>query len=312
MRARGPQWLETEVGPKVFAHHRMQWLISSCQRGSLVFEGAEQWQFPDSRFDAFGRSDPKNRLFDIMVHIPKLIGLCWSLQCFSNKETLLDDIVDLEERTGYVDSLMEMWRNTLPDAWEFEVVDSGGVSTPGVYHGMAHLYSDPLTASIWSYYRAGRIITQSILRNCKTLYVQHQQQADDDDDDDDDSTANLQYADPESSIEQHNRAIQQLIDELCASAPFALGHNFPGRPSSGFCASEERGCRALGASLYAWPLYVGSVVPFISSEQRRWILQTLELSADYIGFRLASYLAGKLGRKGHSRPILVLEPVLIG
>ena len=186
------------------------------------------------------------------------------------------EVNDLLEYAISVDLLIAAWAETLPEDWNWTPADrldyprGDAPKSTYVYDDRMDVYVDLWVQSIWNQYRSARIKSQTIILDCITWLgtaFEHQ---------------------------WYWRAIyarmisQEMVDDICATVPFALGTKITGGPgdrygvefpyTGGQKVSEEhrRAASALGGWHLLEPMRTALRSNCLRAGQKEWIVSQMQ------------------------------------
>jgi hypothetical protein len=191
-------------------------------------------------------------------------------------QSTIEAILELIECCQHLDTALVTWRETIPSDWEYtsrpngtSAQDDFNPETSEVYPGKVDVYPDIWIARAWNSYRTTRIFAQAvILRSVAWLAGS--------------DTQNPRVISQIAAALQARQIVQQMVDEICASVPFHLGHpmttsketpsTFGDNPYTNAANSlEDPTTENLGGYFILWPLYLARSTRIIPSGQERWI-----------------------------------------
>ena len=220
---------------------------------------------------------------------------------------------EIFQQSRILDQELMAWRISVPREWEtFSVIslderrqplEDAGSALASTWLGFTASYPDSMIAKVMNQFRMHSIAIQSISIRCTSWIAEHRSA----------KHPAHDLAMPEdvathrdlSTQLKARKAIQTLVDGICASVPFHLGElgqnqsvgrerskkplqqNPPGeiaQSASGEGSSSMRGPRSpAGGFMLLQPLVVAYSAPGVPADQRRWILgKSLEI-ANHIG-----------------------------
>lgn len=236
--------------------------------------------------------DPENQLFAIASRIP-------TLQCqglvFLNQPEGADrsHAEELAKSAEAIDEELSHWADNLPSSWSYTQATEikTGPNARGFCPKHIHRYPDFYVARVWNFYRVSRLILLSLL--CRATALSR--------------TGHNEDQCVATGNAEGERKIQNIVDEICASVPFLLGHDLSRMTvPAGVGKGQQRGQEWYGLPEWygapadwgdgnqakqfpngsfslIWPLYVASGAVTISENQRQWIrwqLQSIAASGD--------------------------------
>ena len=225
------------------------------------------------------RSLPQNaaaRLTSATINIADLRASAKSALLLPKTPGSEQEVNDLLEYAISVDLLIAAWAETLPEDWNWNPADrldyprGHAPKSTYVYDDRMDVYVDLWVQSIWNQYRSARIKSQTIILDCITWLgtaFEHQ---------------------------WYWRAIyarmisQEMVDDICATVPFALGTKITGGPgdrdgvefpyAGGQKVSEEhrRAASALGGWHLLEPMRTALRSNCLRAGQKEWIVSQMQ------------------------------------
>ena len=159
------------------------------------------------------KSLPQNaaaRLTSATINIADLRSCAKSALILPRSSKSEKEVTDLLEYAISVDLLVAAWPESLPQEWMWDSAEHFELpaSLPRnayIYKDRKDVYIDLWVASVWNTYRSARVKVQTIILDC------------------------IDWLGPQFEQQWYWRAIyakmitQEMVDDLCASVPFALG-----------------------------------------------------------------------------------------
>ncbi|KAK7212193.1 hypothetical protein V2G26_019371 [Clonostachys chloroleuca] len=280
---RGSNMLQSQLAQGLFCFVRKSIVLSQMQACSPV----------DEVFTKPGAfQDPENQLFAIASRIP-------TLQCqglvFLNQPEGADKshAEELAKSAEAIDEELSHWADNLPSSWSYTQATEikTGPNARDFCPQHIHRYPDFYVARVWNFYRVSRLILLSLL--CRATALSR--------------TGHNEDQCVATGNAEGERKIQNIVDEICASVPFLLGHDLSRMTvPAGVGKGQQRGQEWYGLPEWygapanwgdgnqakqfpngsfslIWPLYVASGAVTISENQRQWIrwqLQSIAASGD--------------------------------
>ncbi|KAH6679957.1 hypothetical protein F5X68DRAFT_263657 [Plectosphaerella plurivora] len=210
-------------------------------------------------------TDPESQLVSIAAKIPDLQHRSNTIFSQSQGSSELERTALLFCAKDLDQQLLE-WRCNLSSSWSYTIA----ASVSGSVHSeftlkKIHRYPDFYTARVWNFYRVSRLIVLSILIRASS------------------SSSARPDSREHADVGEVQEQSAELIDEICSSVPFLLGHDLSKMtlPSHGK-ASTQRNSSATHAGRFSliWPLHVASGCSFISESQRSWMQGHLRAIAE--------------------------------
>jgi len=299
LRLRGKEQLDYEISSKLFISIRTQMVsllefhfsgrltqrtqVSNFSLRSKVYE-----DFPTDWTEKISTRTSTNRLTEITKQIPSFrIAANELLNGPRNEETIMKMAQLVDDMTGF-EARITAWAGEVIKSWPRELsLDSDGSSqadSKQVETLPQHRDNqcDLWVSSMWNSYRCGRLFVHGMLLKCIES-----------------------WSDPEThrwSVNRSNslRIIQEMVDEICVSIPYHLGHNesqglsntsdksLPSVP----CGDEfDQSSKALGGYLIMWHLFLAASMECISDQQRKWIREQLMYIGNGLGIKQAALLS---------------------
>lgn len=172
------------------------------------------------------------------------------------------------------DTRIASWSVTLPQDFIYQSLplhtpSRRGEFTPDIYPHRMDIYNENTMASTWNTWRTARIYLLRIIMSCADTLEPPQ---------------GLYHPSPD-----HAGAlvmIQQLVDDICSSIPYHLGHHkkrasspgfadYPHPPGSAKWPDNFAASGAVGGWLMMAPLSFACRLDCIPSSQREWMLEYL-------------------------------------
>lgn len=208
--------------------------------------------------------DPEDQLIAIASRIPKLQQLGFHI--FTQFEvTHKSQLETLVHEAKVLDKELSDWASSVPIAWSYANATGleGTKSTSTFSPKHIHRYLDFYVARVWNFYRVSRLILQSLLHQA-TLVMQ--------------KSGEIVKMVNKEKAETRSR-ICDLVNDICASVPFLLGHDLSKMTVTGASKEDKPEPSSTGSFSLIWPLYVASSAIAIPEDQRSWIHRQLETIA---------------------------------
>ena len=178
---------------------------------------------------------------------------------------------DILEYAISVDLLVEAWASSLPGEWKFVSADhfdlpSDSVSRDAfIYKDRKDIYHDLWVESIWNAYRSARVKVQTIILEC------------------------VAWLGKSGEHQWYWRSVyakmitQEMVDDMCASVPYALGTKtfggpgdregveFPYNGTQKVSEDHRRAAAALGGWHLLEPLKTSLKATCLPDAQREWV-----------------------------------------
>ncbi|KAL9103889.1 MAG: hypothetical protein Q9163_001126 [Psora crenata] len=214
-----------------------------------------------------------------------LVSLCMKLPTLRFREKrMLDETNIVKKRTAAQELLndaqgadrdLDSWTWTLPKEFHYTSFqlqgctrDSGAI--PDAYPSSEDIYCDYASASTWNAWRIRRIQVLCMIMNCAEIL-------------------GPSHGRGEPAIEYGNalRVIGRLVDDICSSVPFHLGHheapgggravfaNYPHPPGQAKWPDNFAASGAVGGWLMMQPLSFVARLDCVPSIQRDWVKEYL-------------------------------------
>lgn len=170
-------------------------------------------------------------------------------------------VIELMQAAKAVDANLVKWSEKVPKVWHFVSTAVGNETLMDVYPKSIDIYYDTVVASTWNSWRAYRLYVLTIVMKCaSTLFALNGD------------------VDAERDDFEAINTTQELVNGICASVPFQLGHTINGIDTARSLYPHAVGSRlepgsygALGVFLIKWPLSVASTMTCIPESQKRWM-----------------------------------------
>jgi hypothetical protein len=222
---------------------------------------------------SFLHDNADDRLISKIMNVPNLQCLANSLLSQSAQTCRESAIVNLIQSAKNLDIDVSTWTKTLPATWSYTITTSINIfpdsnfPRPEFIPSQIHRYRDIYTARVWNLYRVSRLILQSIiLRSASWLLTK----------------LALSHQDTDATSAKRNS--EGLVNGICASVPFLLGHDSSKMKlpiSKDFSEQEmlwpqtatEKASTSAQTGRYSliWPLYIACSVSSISDSSREWM-----------------------------------------
>ncbi|KAF4448230.1 hypothetical protein F53441_8337 [Fusarium austroafricanum] len=208
--------------------------------------------------------DPESRLISLAANIPALQHQASHIGHLE-KNAIEKSAYNVNE----LDLKLSAWARNVPPSWSYATalnINDAHLYAPRVVHRYSHFY----IARVWNFYRISRLILQSI-----------------------------QLRLPGTDTRETENRIAGLVDDICATVPYLLGHNLS-KMKLHFTdkqvppvvkSSAVKGNRDTGRLSLIWPLYVASSASSIPLAQRDWMRSQLQLLTED-GIPLAKSVCG--------------------
>ena len=155
------------------------------------------------------------------------------------------------------------WSDTVPKEWHYVSTAIGNETQKDVYPQSIDTYDDDLVANNWNSWRMYRLHLLTIIMKCTSILSI--------------SKGDLKY---EREDFQAIDTIQELVNGICSSVPFHLGHIVDDKyrsrslyPHAFGAALEPSPTGALGVFMLKAPLNVAATMTCVPESQRRWMRQ---------------------------------------
>ena len=208
-----------------------------------------------------------NRLMLLIIDLPSL----------RLKEKILLDcpryapdpqlVQQLLQAAKALDENLAGWKDTVPQLWRYTSTNIEYETKTDVYPTHIDIYFDHLVASTWNSWRAYRLYVLAVIKKCtSTLAGNHE---------------NHDFKREEFEAVD---TIQSLVNDICSSIPFHLGHTINDKDNDSLLYPHAVGSRqgpsttgALGTFLMKFPLSVAVAMTHVPESQRRWMREYLDL-----------------------------------
>ena len=237
-----------------------------------IEEGTSFKRCPDA-LSAMFKSLPQNaaaRLTSATINIADLRSCAKSALVLPRSSDSEKEVNDVLEYAISVDLLVAAWADLLPEEWEWTPADHFDIPSVSVsrdayiYKDRKDVYLDLWVESIWNAYRSARIKVQTIILECIAWLGK--------------------------SFEQtwYWRAVyakmitQEMVDDMCASVPYALGTKtfggpgdregveFPYNGTQKVSEDHRRAAAALGGWHLLEPLKTSLKAKDLREGQKQW------------------------------------------
>ena len=166
--------------------------------------------------------------------------------------------------------MMRSWAESVPESWNYHAA-SGFDCPPGlhreafIYQERVDVYEDHTFVNVWNSYRSNRIMVLSITLKCISRLWS--------------SVGDAPFQEGSDALQ----AIQELIDDICASVPYQLGTKIDGGPFDQTSveypyvglhkipAEQRRAAASLGGWNLLEPLKSILGVANLRQGQREWV-----------------------------------------
>jgi hypothetical protein len=242
----------------------------------------------ESELPIHGIRSVTNTLTHLTLRVPKIRMLAENLFCERRSESTTRATLQLIECCQHLDTALLTWRETVPEDWKYtsgpsgtSIPDNFDPETSEAYHGNVDVYPDVWRAKAWNSYRATRIFVQAIILRSVAWLAGGDIQ-------------NLRVISQMAAVFHAKQIVQEMVDEICASVPFHLGHltasskenTLTFRDKSYTIAKnsqEDRTTENLGVYFVLWPLYLARSTRIIPNDQKKWIDVRILNVASHIG-----------------------------
>lgn len=210
VKLRGEELLYNPLSLKLFLAVRAQTIINQTSKSEQIqplSTSTRDWtNLPPSESED---EDTANRLMAMAIEIPNYRALAYSLLSGPRNEVTKASAANLLDEATSFDNSLALWPSTVPVSWQYKPfaplkqdLDNLGMA----YHGPVHEYHDIRVCSVWNDYRLARIFMLAIVLNC-TKWL-----------------APPLSCTQSSTYKYATTNLRQMVDGICASVPFALGH----------------------------------------------------------------------------------------
>ncbi|KAI4128535.1 MAG: hypothetical protein LQ347_004150 [Umbilicaria vellea] len=266
VKLRGKDIIHNPISLKLFLAVRAQMVVNQTSKAeqcpSLPLSAGDWTNLPLSECE---NENTANRLMAMAIEVPKYRSLAYSLLSGPKNNATEVRVVELMEEAIGCDISLASWPSTVPDSWQYRLfapleldLNDPGMAYPGPVHG----YHNVWMCGIWNDYRLARIFMLAIVLNC-TKWL----------------GSPLSWT-QSSAYRYATTNLRQMVDEICASVPFALGHIIPNMNGAEDISmlnrkasqvTPDQTSNVLGGYSLVWPLLVASNVPCAPEGQRRWL-----------------------------------------
>jgi hypothetical protein len=234
--------------------------------------------FTEPDWTTFLHENVEDQLVSKTIGIPQLQsqanGLLIRPHCISRNSS----IEQLISAARLLDRELSDWASNVPISWKYSTATYLHPSShSGFISQHLHRYVNSYIARVWNLFRVSRLIVQSIiLRGISWL-------------------GGSLPTDPKGlDIVNIERNVRELVNDICASVSFLLGHDLSKmkQPAANESSnksnphpspnsrSKDDTPTASGRFSLIWPLYIGSSALSVPDEQRRWMRVQLRLIAE--------------------------------
>lgn len=266
VKLRGKDILHNPISLKLFLAVRAQMIVNQTSKGeqcpSLPLSAGDWTNLPPSECE---NENTANRLMAMAIEVPNYRSLAYGLLSGPKTDVTKVRVVALMEEAIGCDISLASWPSTVPESWQykrFAPLEHEPNDPEMAYPGPVHGYPDIWVCGIWNDYRLARIFMLAIVLNCTNWLGSPRSWT---------QSSAYTYA---------TTNLRQMVDEICASVPFALGHTLPNidgvevismlnRKASK--VTPDQASNVLGGYSLVWPLFVASNVPCAPENQRRWL-----------------------------------------
>ncbi|KAG8361812.1 hypothetical protein FVEN_g137 [Fusarium venenatum] len=233
--------------------------------------------------------DTEDRLVSLTARVPQLQYT--SCQLETAKDINTTEAEQLISDVNELDLELSIWVTSMSTKWSYATaVNINNHARIDYTPRVIHRYTDRYTARVWNLYRVSRLIVQSVL--LRTIVC---------------LSASTKRPSDEDRRNRIKRVIMGLVDDICASVPYLLGHdlsnmslavdNNDGRRihdhgTSIATATSGTGVPIGGFSLI-WPLSVACSALAVPAAQTEWMQRQLQLLTNHGEPLTSTILSGK-------------------
>lgn len=213
-----------------------------------------------------------DRLVLLAMDIPRLRLAEHNLLTETDPEVKRSLAVELLKDAKQVDKTVASWSLSLPAEFLYSSLplnSSSASKAHDVYPASMDIYHDTKVSSTWNSWRTTRIHILRIIMECASVSQPH-----------------MDGQDPSPDYLKALTMIQQLVDQVCSSIPFHLGHHlkkvsspgfsdYPHSPGAAKWPENFAASGAVGGWLMMPPLAFVSRLECIPDSQRAWMLEYL-------------------------------------
>ncbi|KAI3573532.1 C6 zinc finger protein [Fusarium oxysporum f. sp. albedinis] len=222
--------------------------------------------------------DPENQLILMAAKIPDLQHQHNHL-LGERQEVDIAWIQRLVCRASALDFELSTWENSVPISWSYAVALNADNPTSSKFAPrVVHRYPDLYIARVWNFYRVSRLILQSILLRAASRLLT--------------STDIHSWGINSGEIERRSVG---LVDDICASVPYLLGHDLSKMKLHSTHSRREQDHSWLHANpavknnvnsragkfSVIWPLHVACSARSVPLTQKTWMRTQLRLLAEH-------------------------------
>lgn len=307
LKLRGPCLLESEMSARLFLAVRTHMMISRMQEGkpldNYFYSQTTGWQHDV----APSIQNPANRLSQYTLLVPALRSRATSLLQMSMTQWNIYAVTMLLHDVRSVDQMLATWPASIPDSWHYTAISQARwtSTTPlpadytyQVYPGDIDSYYDIWIGSVWNAYRVSRLFLNAIILRCASWLA----------------TLPNKSADENAECAIARTRIQELVDQICASAPFFLGYDKRTLPAAlslkSLVSSPEYTFSALRPTqpsticgyFVLWPIFVARSALTVGHSQRSFLRSRMLEISERFGIKQAGMLV-EVGDQDSNRPL---------
>jgi hypothetical protein len=198
---------------------------------------------------------------------------------------LADDPPSLVEKCLSLDSELQSRVQNLPECWCYKTMTTTDTSDD-IWKNKFHIYSDMFIASSWNGYRTLRMLIHALILLQITGMMK--------------SMPNLMTPSLHAQLKESAQTIADLADDVCASAPYLLGHVDTQNGKVKALADSQK---AIGGYFLLWPLFVVGRTDFRDRGWKVWAIQQLQRIGHNMGVKQGTAMAKRL--QGISKDLFV-------
>jgi hypothetical protein len=285
LELRGKQQFDTEIGRRLFAHVRTQ-IVHFCilrripvpstiLELSAVYHGTSEDE----------HIDPTTKINATSAQLCNLRARIASIPSGSAAESagsIISEALSIAAKLGD-------WQSDLP--LNYFPVSTVRIwnPTPEVYSDYYHIYCDQWAATFMNNCRVVLILLHEIIIT-QLSYIRHPPPEDFNEQSGYSCTPSPSYAAQiQRRIKSSQKAILDLIDQICASVPFLLDYEYCASASPG--QSEIPHPRAVGGNAVMWSLFVAGEADCVRNSTPTWIIGRLNKIGTEMGVKQANTMA---------------------
>jgi hypothetical protein len=195
-------------------------------------------------------------------------------------ESTLTALSSMLKTVETIGKRLSHWPDLLCRTWSYTDVTLPDPSPfDDIYKNRVLVYPSVSIANTWSAYRTLRLYAYKLEQRCSALL----------------GTNELERS------AMSNHFLQELVNDICASAPFFLGYRTSSATEILYFGEPSKQLQRLSilmkifcACNMMWPLYMAASINGLETKQRQWILGRLDFIGEELGVRQARALRDSL------------------